>query len=364
MRPFVTLAARLLFLVLVTGVQLPSAWSQDSCSQVPQPCTGDGKCVNCGITCLNCPQAKMQRPDCFTVEKARNVLAEKSCSFMCATPTPTPCMPVACDGTEAPRAFDINGDCRVTVEDAREVYSYLDLRKLDLDQEFDVTYDANGSGTVTSLDALVIINFLRGHQCLPTPTPIPTQTPTPIPAGACLTNNNETRLTSAGVLEYYFDGKKPGRWREASALTGLSWANGGTAKSYGTAQSTLDFNLCPKIGFYERGHSLTRTIHLVAQEDGDYHLTVHRIRNRSESYGVLIRYWFDGSQVEFTRGAIPYRGNWFVDFNLHQDYNLECSYRRDRNKPWRCSWTTSKLTAIDCNRWHHSRIRNGCNEIN
>lgn len=163
----------------------------------------------------------MQRPDCFTVENARNVLVEKSCSFSCVTPTPTPCIPVACDGTEAPRAFDINGDCRVTAEDAEEVLSYLSLRTLDLDQEFDATYDANGSGTVTSLDSLVIMNFMGRHQCDPTPTPTATPTPTPIPAGACLTNNNETRFTSAGVLEYYLMVKSPADGERPLRLQGF-----------------------------------------------------------------------------------------------------------------------------------------------
>lgn len=361
MRPFVTLAVRLLFLVLVTGVQLPSAWSQDSCSQVPQPCTGERTCVNCNQSCLVdlCDRVKVEQPNCFTPDKARKVLAEKPCSFTCATPTPTPCIPVACDGTEADRAFDTNVDCVVTKEDVEVVLAHIAL--VAEGETTSLEYDLDGDGVATDKDSAVVNTFLIDHGCVAIPTP--TATPTPIPAGACLTNGNETRLTSAGVLEYYFDGKKPGRWREASALTGLSWASGGTAKRYGTARSVLDFNLCPKIGFYERGHSLTRTIGLVAQEDGDYHLTVHRIRNRSESYGVLIRYWFDGSQVEFTRGAIRSGGNWFVDFNVHQDYNLECRYRSDRDKPWRCSWTTSKLTAIDCSRWHHSRIRNGCDEI-
>jgi hypothetical protein len=274
------------------------------------------------------------------------------------------CVPVNCFGKQVAEnqvAYDTNQDCKITSADASAVRAHIDGNP-DVKNR-DAQYDANGDGIIDEKDAAIIDGYLVQVLCMELPTPTPTPTSTPIPSGACLTNNNETRLTSSGVLEYYFDAKKPGRWREASALTGLWWPNGGTAKRYGTAQSTLDFNLCPKIGFYERGHSLTRTIHLVAEEDGDYHLTVHRIRNRSESYGVWIGYWFDGSQVEFTRGAIRVGGNWFVDFNVHQDYNLECSYRRDRNKPWRCSWTTSKLTAIDCNRWHHSKIRNGCREI-
>lgn len=166
-----------------------------------------------------------------------------------------------------------------------------------------------------------------------------------------------------GFLEYYYDNQKPGRWLQDSALTGIYWTNGGNVRSYGTATSYLDWNLCPKIGFNERGHSLTRTIQFVnPPEDGSYTLRIHRIRYRSEGYGVNIRYWFNGSQVNFNPGVPRLGNNWFVDFNSHRDYILQCTYTQANEVPWRCSWSSTTVSSIDCNRWHCGRY-GYCREI-
>ena len=197
----------------------------------------------------------------------------------------------------------------------------------------------------------------------PTITPTATPTHTPLPSGLCLANGNETKKSVDGFLEYYYDGLKPGRWREASELTGLDWPNGRSRKKYGTGTSYLDWNLCPKIGFSERGHNLTRTIQFVnPPEDGSYTLRVHRIRNRSESYGVNIRYWFNGSQINFTGGANRNGSNWRIDFNTHRDYILQCSYTQTNAVPWTCSWSSTTVSSIDCNRWHCGRL-GYCQEI-
>ena len=277
------------------------------------------------------------------------------------------CVPVNCFGKQVSEnqvAYDTNQDCKITSADASAVRAHIDGNP-DVKNR-DAQYDANGDGIIDEKDAAVIDGYLVQVLCmeLPTPTPTPTPTSTPIPSGACLTDGDNTRLTANNRLEYYYDSKKPGIWRAETALTGQSWPNGGTRKGYGTAASKLDWNLCPNIGFYERGHSLTRTFNFInPQEDGEYTLVVHRVRNKNESFGVSIRYWFDGSKVSFSGGAIRDRDNWRFDFNLHQDYNFTCSDKQDRNIPWRCSIRTTKLSAIACNRWHHSKIRNGCREI-
>jgi hypothetical protein len=276
------------------------------------------------------------------------------------------CVPVNCFGTQVAEnqvAYDTNQDCKITSADASGVRAHIDANP-DVKNR-DAQYDANGDGIIDEKDAAVIDGYLVEVLCMELPTPTPTPTATPIPSGACLTDGKNTRLTSSNRLEYYYDDKKPGIWRTETALTGLSWPNGGTLKKYDDIDtSKLDWNLCPNIGFYERGHSLTRKINFInPQEDGEYTLVVHRVRNKDESFGVSIRYWFEGSKVSFSRGAIRDRGNWRIDFNLHQDYNFTCSYKQDREIPWRCSVGTTSLSAIICNRWHHSRFRNGCREI-
>jgi hypothetical protein len=281
-----------------------SAAPNSSCPSTPQICSGNRNCFNCGLNCLvpRCAQAKVQRSECFTCAKTKAVLAARNCPVVCAPPTPT----------------------------------------------FTPTATPTATPTPT-----------------PTNTATPTATPTntPIPSGLCRTDGNHTRMSVDGYLEHYYDGLKPGRWREASELTGLSWPNGGNRKRYGTGTSYLDWNLCPKIGFNERGHSLTRTVQFVnPPEDGSYTLRVHRIRTRSESYGVNIRYWFNGSQVNFTSGATRDGGNWRIDFNAHQDYTLQCTYTQANAVPWSCSWSSSTVSSIDCDRWHCGRY-GYCREI-
>ena len=298
----------LIAVILFVNPLNASAAPNSSCPNTPQICNGQRNCLNCGLACLGaqCPQAKAQRPECFTCAKAKAVLAAKNCPVVCAPPTPT------------------------------------------------FTPTATPTATPTETPTIT-----------PTPTntatPTVTPTDTPIPSGLCLTNGYETRKSVDGFLEHY--NNKPGRWREASELTGLDWPSGRNQRGYGTATSYLDWNLCSKIGFTERGHSVTRTIQFInPPEDGSYTLRVHRIRNPSESYGRSIRYWFNGSQINFTGGAHRSGINWFAEFNRHIDYILQCTYTQANEVPWRCSWSSTTVSSIDCNRWHCGRY-GYCREI-
>lgn len=298
------IVASLLFSIYHNAYAAPNS----SCPTTPQICSGSRNCYNCQVGCLStqCAEAKIERRTCFTCAKAKAVLAAKNCRVVCAPPTPT------------------------------------------------FTPTTTPTATPTSTPT---ITPTATHTATATATP----THTPLPSGLCLTNGDHTRKSVDGFLEYYYDDAKAGRWREASQLTGLAWRDGGNRKNYGTGTNYLDWNLCPKIGFTERGHSLTRTIQFVnPPNDGSYVLRVHRIRKQSESYGRNVRYWFNGSQVAFTEGATSDGDNWRIDFNAHQDYLLQCTFTQTNAVPWSCSWSSSTVSSIDCNRWHCSGY---CQEI-
>ena len=185
----------------------------------------------------------------------------------------------------------------------------------------------------------------------PTTPPITAVVPVPPPAPVCVAEAPNTVVSADGTLEFTNRDFKPGVYGEPSATKGLDWPNGGTNARYGVAPATVDWRLCPKIGFVETGHSLTRTISFRSLDaDGSVTLKVHRHRRVSESYGVGIWYHW-GSNIAWKDNKSLFK------FRDLKDYVLTCSYTKATDK-WLCSYTESAPTAFDCKPYQSKNCTN------
>ncbi len=162
----------------------------------------------------------------------------------------------------------------------------------------------------------------------------------------CQEDKVNTFLTKEGFLEHANPDQKPGTFGTDTAVTGVSWANGGTNKSRESAPvSTLDFRLCTKIAFNERGHSLTRLIKFIdPSADGEYQLVIHRVRYPKESKGIGIWYHWD-ERVTWKDNKSLHK------FNEHKDYRVTCQFKAADDKPWSCSYAEETQSAIDCSKY-------------
>ncbi len=181
---------------------------------------------------------------------------------------------------------------------------------------------------------------------LPPPSNPGTTPPTTVvvpvyPSPKCVAEAPNTVVRFDGALEYTSADFKPGVYGEASATKGLEWPNGGTNKKFGVGPAIVDWRLCDKIGFVERGHSLTRTISFRSlDKDGAVALTVHRHRGAKESFGVGIWYHWASN--------IAWKDNKrLFNFNLHKDYVVSCNYTKATDK-WLCGFEVLPPTALDC----------------
>jgi hypothetical protein len=161
-----------------------------------------------------------------------------------------------------------------------------------------------------------------------------------IPSSACAAQAPNTTKTADGFIEFNSPDFKPGLFGQASAIEGMAWPNGGTNRPWGDATATIDWNVCSKLAFKEKGHSLTRTILFKdPPSDAELHLRVHRYRATNESQGVGIWYHFD-KRVTWTGPALH-------NFHAIKDYNIKCQFTA-ANSRYVCQYTTSNLSAVDC----------------
>lgn len=177
-------------------------------------------------------------------------------------------------------------------------------------------------------------------------SPSPSPSPEVVVTTPCQFDNVNTILTKAGFLEHVNPDQKPGTYGTPTAVTGTLWQNGGTNKSREKAPlSKLDFRLCPKIAFNERGHSLTRLIEFTdPSTDGEYQLVIHRVRYPSESTGVGIWYHWD-DRIVWKDGKNLHK------FNKHKDYRVTCQFKAADAKPWSCEYVEETQSAIDCSKY-------------
>jgi len=161
-----------------------------------------------------------------------------------------------------------------------------------------------------------------------------------IPTSPCSAQAPNTTKTADGFIEFNSADFKPGLYGQASAIEGMEWPNGGSNKPWGDGTATIDWNVCSKLAFKERGHSLTRTILFKdPSADAELHLRVHRYRQSSESNGIGIWYHFD-KRVTWTGPALH-------NFQAFKDYNIKCQFTAATSS-YVCQYTTSNLSAVDC----------------
>ncbi|MEY4630813.1 MAG: hypothetical protein RIQ81_933 [Pseudomonadota bacterium] len=178
---------------------------------------------------------------------------------------------------------------------------------------------------------------------------VPARTDVTTMISNCQVDKTNTRLSKAGFVEHVTDGMKPGVFGEPSALTGALWVSGGSNKPRGDGPARLDWRLCNKLAFYERGHSITRTIAFQdPSTDGEYQLLIHRVRFSGESYGVGLWYHWD-ERVKWT-------GNPLFKFNTHKDYLVTCSFKAAGPDQWTCQYEEQEQSAVDCSPWKRAGV--------
>ena len=187
----------------------------------------------------------------------------------------------------------------------------------------------------------------------------------------CLTNMPRSKKISNGFIEFLDDSYKPGDLGHTSAFNGKLWADG--AGAYGAGTNTFDVRICPKIGFVERGHTLTRTL-LFKTPDNDYsfEFTVHRTRFRlGDSYGIMVYYHFDKRLTTLTRldmnaGTITQSsGSYKWAFNTHKDYQFKCNYTFASDSI-SCTVQSAPVTVDDCTKYQewNQVATGGCANFN
>ena len=221
----------------------------------------------------------------------------------------------------------------ITFANVGTVITHADGSKLALEDQ-----------SVTALDGLFQLREITLSEQLTTTVMVD--------LGPC--TSDTVKLGVDGFLEHINESRKPALHDTPEACTGYNWPNGGTNKPYGTAPATIDWNLSDKIGFEERGHSITRTLSMRdPEESGIYRLRIHRWRNTTgDSPGVGIwlhwepRVIWSGSRLHF--------------FQTYGNYEITCNFQKAADAAssrYTCSYQRVALTLDDC-----STARGSCTE--